>query len=261
MNLKKQSLQAYEDSNGSIGLEFDFDSSQPCAVTVFFMASEEERGKVSSCLTSPSRHFYDKGLGQKFKLPQAERPRAEDIVPSEAQNPLLIRLEGCENVERLRDEGTTSTPDYCQAQTTHAGLHPVAPQSEEKPDTNAFGSGGNDEEEGGACVRRWEVPVSKQKIYVKGVSYELQEIYGLDEQATAPQGKECVICMAEPRSTTVLPCRHLCMCSACAKQMRTQTNRCPICREHMTGLLEIKVDKRPSQTDSDGGTAPHSPAG
>lgn len=32
-----------------------------------------------------------------------------------------------------------------------------------------------------------------------------------------------------------------CMCSGCAKVLRFQTNRCPICRQPVERLLEIKV--------------------
>ena len=42
----------------------------------------------------------------------------------------------------------------------------------------------------------------------------------------------------------VLPCRHMCMCSGCARMLRHQTNRCPICRTTVEGLLEIKVERR-----------------
>ena len=33
-----------------------------------------------------------------------------------------------------------------------------------------------------------------------------------------------------------------CMCSGCAKVLRFQTNRCPICRQLVERLLEIKVN-------------------
>lgn len=51
--------------------------------------------------------------------------------------------------------------------------------------------------------------------------------------------RECVVCMSEPRTTTVLPCRHLCVCAPCAELMRVQTNKCPICRAPVTSLLSI----------------------
>lgn len=33
---------------------------------------------------------------------------------------------------------------------------------------------------------------------------------------------ECVICMSDSRDTLILPCRHLCLCNACADSLRYQ---------------------------------------
>ena len=49
--------------------------------------------------------------------------------------------------------------------------------------------------------------------------------------------------MTEPRDTTVLPCRHMCMCSECAKVLRMQSEKCPICRTPIEQLLQIKISK------------------
>lgn len=60
----------------------------------------------------------------------------------------------------------------------------------------------------------YQVRVLKQILWVNGMRYELQEIYGIgnsvegDVDGNDP-GKECVICLSEPRDTTVLPCRHM----------------------------------------------------
>ena len=60
----------------------------------------------------------------------------------------------------------------------------------------------------------YQVRVMKQILWVNGKRYELQEIYGIgnsvegEVDANDP-GKECVICLSEPRDTTVLPCRHM----------------------------------------------------
>jgi E3 ubiquitin-protein ligase MGRN1 len=116
--------------------------------------------------------------------------------------------------------------------------------------------------------------VLKQKIWARGVSYELQEIYGMDGgaasrsdagsgpqnggaqaahdagsggdgdgnsaggvaaqgvhgSAAAAAAAECVICMSAERDTTVLPCRHMCLCRECALALKTRSNTCPICR-------------------------------
>lgn len=102
----------------------------------------------------------------------------------------------------------------------------------------------------------WVARVVKQKIWVKGESYELQEIYGMEQnKATAVgmpanmegledvEGNECVICLSAPRDTAALPCRHMCMCHGCASALKTQTNKCPICRNEITSLLHIKINK------------------
>ncbi|RZS17160.1 hypothetical protein BHM03_00049278 [Ensete ventricosum] len=39
----------------------------------------------------------------------------------------------------------------------------------------------------------------------------------------------------------------ICMCSECAKVLRFQTNRCPICRQPVERLLEIKINNRAEQ--------------
>lgn len=54
-------------------------------------------------------------------------------------------------------------------------------------------------------------------------------------------GLECVICMSEMRDTLILPCRHLCLCQACADSLRYQANNCPICRSPFRALLQIKA--------------------
>jgi len=75
----------------------------------------------------------------------------------------------------------------------------------------------------------------------------MHDIFGL-ENGENEIGRECVICMSEPRDTTVLPCKHMCLCSSCAEVLRHQSNKCPICRSTVKSMIEIKVSK---QTDLD----------
>lgn len=60
----------------------------------------------------------------------------------------------------------------------------------------------------------FQVKVIKQILWVNGVRYELRELFGIENSAEAEfddssPGKECVICMSEPKDTAVLPCRHM----------------------------------------------------
>ena len=58
--------------------------------------------------------------------------------------------------------------------------------------------------------------------------YVVNQVFGVENDDA--EGKECVICMAEPRTTVLIPCRHLCLCADCAQALRQQTHKCPICR-------------------------------
>jgi E3 ubiquitin-protein ligase MGRN1 len=109
---------------------------------------------------------------------------------------------------------------------------------------------------------------------VDGLTYELQEIYGIDGSVAAapkterngkagegqtdsqaakdeieiPEGAECIICLCEPRNTTILPCRHMCLCSECAEALRKSSSTCPICRTHVEALLQIRVEAKETTT-------------
>lgn len=57
---------------------------------------------------------------------------------------------------------------------------------------------------------------------------------GLDADAT-----ECVICLTDPRTVGVYPCRHVSMCAGCAEALPAQGNKCPICRRAASLLLVV----------------------
>jgi len=148
--------------------------------------------------------------------------------------PIIIRLEAVteegvhagHSLEELPPGGPL--PNWAQAQTTYAKL--------------------KKDEEG-----HWIMRVLKQKIWVNSTSYELQEIYGMESNRSTPStaapqedvdGRECVICMTNVRDTMALPCRHMCMCYECAQALKTQTNKCPICRMEISELMHIKIQQQ-----------------
>uniref|UniRef100_A0A8C9QPL7 E3 ubiquitin-protein ligase n=1 Tax=Scleropages formosus TaxID=113540 RepID=A0A8C9QPL7_SCLFO len=90
------------------------------------------------------------------------------------------------------------------------------------------------------------------RLSVDGVSYLLQEIYGIENKYNSQESKvaddeisdnsaECVVCLSDVRDTLILPCRHLCLCNACADTLRYQANCCPICRLPFRALLQIRA--------------------
>ena len=52
---------------------------------------------------------------------------------------------------------------------------------------------------------------------------------------------ECVVCLTNPKNTTVIPCRHFCMCSDCARALLNQSRKCPMCRLNITSVLQINI--------------------
>jgi E3 ubiquitin-protein ligase BOI-like protein len=41
----------------------------------------------------------------------------------------------------------------------------------------------------------------------------------------------CAVCMIQPCSVVLLPCRHLVLCRGCSAEVEAQALRCPLCQE------------------------------
>lgn len=106
-------------------------------------------------------------------------------------------------------------------------------------------------------VNEQKVTVLKQKLRYGEKGYDLHEIFGNERTASADRspasasydddinGTDCVICLTNPRDTTIIPCLHLCLCSQCAQVLSLNTRKCPVCRTPATGLLQIDRDLPP----------------
>lgn len=246
VNLKKKSLrlQPLQGSTTEFLLEFNFDASTPCRVSTFLLATEDPSQScriIAAAPASRSPALYPKGMNHHF--PPDDTTARQHMISLTTHSPdlltltqgdsypLIIRMEtlteqaAAEGRQLQQLELGAALPLWIQAQTTYAKLHK--------------------DEDG-----HWGLQIIKQKIWVNGNSYELQEIYGMESKlnTSAPdeegEGRECVICMSAERDTTVLPCRHMCMCQPCASALKTQTNKCPICREEIGSLLHIKIQRK-----------------
>lgn len=209
----------------SYNIEFTFDSDAKCAITIYYFCSEDVSPSGVTLvpregLTSETYH-YEKGINQCFSQPShvfnpQQMPEDElGYSPGREQYPVAIHCV----VEEGSDECRQSHTTICVID-----HHP----------------------ENGSYVLR----ALKQKIFVDGLCYLLQEIYGIENKAVNKtsldeeiddHGSECVICMSETRDTLILPCRHLCLCNSCADSLRYQANNCPICRAPFRALLQIRA--------------------
>uniref|UniRef100_H3CDT4 E3 ubiquitin-protein ligase n=1 Tax=Tetraodon nigroviridis TaxID=99883 RepID=H3CDT4_TETNG len=229
-DLKLPGEEAAVKSRACYNVEFTFDADTQVAVTIYYQAMEEFHNGVplylpqDSSLQSETVHFK-RGVCQQFCLPSH-----------------TVNLSEWADDELLFDVDKEVFPMVIQAAVAegeeHLGHSHILLATFEK------------HMDGSYCVK----PL-KQKQVVDGVSYLLQEIYGIENKYNSQESKvaddeisdnsaECVVCLSDVRDTLILPCRHLCLCNACADTLRYQANCCPICRLPFRALLQIRAMRK-----------------
>uniref|UniRef100_A0A8C7WPX8 E3 ubiquitin-protein ligase n=1 Tax=Oryzias sinensis TaxID=183150 RepID=A0A8C7WPX8_9TELE len=195
-------------------VEFTFDADTQVAITIYYQAIEEFHNGVpvylpqDSSLQSETVHFK-RGVCQQFCLPSH-----------------TVNLSEWADDELLFDVDKEIFPMVVQA---------VVDEGDE--------------------TKQFLFLVNILLSQVDGVSYLLQEIYGIENKYNSQESKvaddeisdnsaECVVCLSDVRDTLILPCRHLCLCNACADTLRYQANCCPICRLPFRALLQIRAMRK-----------------
>lgn len=117
-------------------------------------------------------------------------------------------------------------------------------------------SSGAEASSSSSATTKYECRVLRQKLLVNGAVYNAYDIFGVEANAeidplTEETQSTCVICMSEPRTTIVIPCRHMCLCEGCAESLKVQSVKCPICRGPVRGLLKVDVSVAEDQDDED----------
>lgn len=209
----------------SYNIEFIFDADARCAITVYYFCIEDVGSTGLSYIPrdsslSSETFRFKRGVGQVFS------------APSHVFNPALFSEEDLSyNAEK---------------DTFPVVIHCVVDEGNEESRQSHTTICVVDHHSDGTYALR----ALKQKIFVDGLCYLLQEIYGIEnklinksigDEDTDDNGSECVICMCDTRDTLILPCRHLCLCNSCADSLRYQANNCPICRAPFRALLQIRA--------------------
>ncbi|KAJ8751519.1 hypothetical protein K2173_016749 [Erythroxylum novogranatense] len=232
VNIRKETIRVEEDdqSPGNFLVAFTFDAVSPGSITVVYFAKEGGGCNLiatKESILKPVTVSFEPGLGQKFRQPSGTG------IGFTAFEEAMLTKEHDDGVYPLVVKAEAFHPNIDESETS-----PTVPNGNSQMTFAVFDRKEKDE---------YVVHVMKQILWANNMRYELQEIYGIGNSVDAESdgndpAKECVICMSEPRDTTVLPCRHMCMCSGCAKVLQFRTNRCPICRQPVERLLEIKVN-------------------
>ncbi|TKY48516.1 E3 ubiquitin-protein ligase LUL2 [Spatholobus suberectus] len=225
VNIKKDTLRIEPDHRHPhhFLVTFTFDATAPGCITVMFFAKETLDGKLIAVKKSLLKQIstpFQQGLCQKFRQPSGT---------------------GIE-ISMLEETGLAKEGD--------AEVYPLVLKAEARPLIRYENEGNPSSQITLASFEKrergeYKVQVMKQVLWVNGKRYELQEIYGIGNVSDVDgheSSGDCVICLSEPRVITVLPCRHMCMCSGCANLLKVHTANCPICRHPVERLLEIKVN-------------------
>jgi len=244
VNLHKNSLHLLpiDESNKKLyKVQFTFDSTETITATVHYAVTEStnEQGElIFSPPTTNTSKSFERGLKQSYEQPSTEYFdaslfKSEELVYSVENNyyPVVIVLHSTVVEDSIVEEKKPSTPINdnsnsalkATTQITYAAIIHCADDT-------------------------YVIKPIKQKIKFQNKVGLVHEIYGL-ESADNDGGKECVICMTEPRDTVVLPCRHMCLCNSCAEVLRHQSNKCPICRSTVRSMVEVKVAKKTVESD------------
>uniref|UniRef100_A0A8C4P0J9 E3 ubiquitin-protein ligase n=1 Tax=Dicentrarchus labrax TaxID=13489 RepID=A0A8C4P0J9_DICLA len=223
-DLKLPGDEAAGKNRACYNIEFTFDADTQVAITIYYQAMEEFHNGVpvylpqDSSLQSETVHFK-RGVCQQFCLPSH-----------------TVNLSEWADEELLFDMDKEIFPMVVQAVVDegeeHMGHSHILLATFEKVGKTFF-----------------------IRVRVDGVSYLLQEIYGIENKYNSQESKvaddeisdnsaECVVCLSDVRDTLILPCRHLCLCNACADTLRYQANCCPICRLPFRALLQIRAMRK-----------------
>lgn len=210
-------------------IEFTFDCDVRCSIKIYYFCTEDITTKGITYLSrdptiNSDTYYYKKGTNQQFiqhsHIIEPKKYNDDDLIYNIDKEIIPVAIH-C-----IADDGNDDTKQ------SHTTLAIIEKHSDDL----------------------YLLKALKQKLHVDGLSYLLQEIYGIEnknndinkQQASSDDdnddnGSECVICMCDVRDTLILPCRHLCLCYGCADSLRYQANNCPICRSPFRALLQIKA--------------------
>jgi len=86
----------------------------------------------------------------------------------------------------------------------------------------------------------------KQKLEVKEESYEIDDIYiasaeNANTQVLNVGPVTCIVCYTDKAKVLLYPCRHFCLCEACATKIKQEGKGCPVCRVAVERFFDVQL--------------------
>ncbi|KAL6505497.1 hypothetical protein OROHE_022896 [Orobanche hederae] len=160
------------------------------SITIYYFAKEEVDRRVAPLFPEtyvPIKIPFRKGLHQEFRQPSGTGFDLRFFAMDDLSNPssrddvflIVISADTCLSPYIIDDRSYLLSHTLPQMQITQVAL----PKNNE-----------------GQFIPK----VVRQLLWTDDTCYELREIYGLEKS-----GKECVVCMSEPKDIALLPCRDV----------------------------------------------------
>lgn len=225
VNVSKSTVKLVKMNETQYSLEFTFDASQKCRLSIYLCAFESKNTyNVPTFFHTPTslkqdfKFDYEAGQKQEFKgglcvVDLNALSKFNITNHSKDHFPCIINLEGVYDRQEGQPMRQNAVLTYCVFVKEGSGLG---------------------------------IRVVKQKIVNNGNAFEMKEIYGLQDAMKGEvedDGKECIICLTNNKNTIMMPCGHLCVCDECAIPIAKSTKQCPVCRAPITSTVPVNVDQ------------------
>jgi len=216
VSIHRQRCTVESDSNG-ISLKIGLMASAPGEAIVYFQATDVSDSDMGEVTTAKQTQR------QRFNVSKEQELRF--LLSSESMEKALEGFsEGSGNYALLIDLKVDSAPSDC-----------ISLQRSELKLPHSEGD--------------HMVHVGKQWVQCGTYIRTLDALYGTlpnpkgqAEGTTSGDGEggDCVICLSKPRDVAILHCRHVCLCTSCAKvTSSTWSFQCPVCRGRVAAMVGL----------------------
>ncbi|CAC9458864.1 conserved hypothetical protein [Leishmania infantum JPCM5] len=169
-------------------------------------------------------------------------PLAIEVLVGATEDP-INKTQQCAPADKAAHEATPPRSQPLQPSKREIVQYTFLEAPEEASPQPASSLGGSE----ARAVHRFICKVAKQLLQVGNEVYDLEDVFddGREDAVRDPGADEeseeglCVICLTNQKDTTILPCRHMCLCNECAAHLRLSDNRCPLCRGYIDRVMTL----------------------
>ncbi|CAJ1402720.1 unnamed protein product [Effrenium voratum] len=214
-------------SEEEVTLEFTFDSSAPCCISVYWGLSPAAWDKLVRDM--------DQQRNRAMRSTSSRMEPAGGVLELGYQPPFTTANAGFLFTEQecAQRSSLYSQPAGCMQRFSipaqdRSGSHAVVISTGEPRDPAEVTF---------LRCKEGSVEVLQQTVAGTGLGHRIQGVFGFEDEDAGEA--DCMVCYERLRSVIILPCRHCSVCSACLRSLRDE--RCPMCRSSFSAYLLLPL--------------------